>query len=130
MQSLLEDREKTHGSFLATAAKAQQFKDAMLGGQNWHELDDMQREALHMIATKIARILSGNHDEVDHWRDIAGYADLVVRSLDQINAYIAGGCGPTPRPGEHSPPVPPPLPASCVWPLTPEEEAEQAAARP
>lgn len=121
MTDIIDEREKTHGSFMATASKAQQLKDAMRGGKNWEELDDMQREALQMIATKIARILEGCHDEVDHWRDLSGYSQLVVRELDRLNAYIFSDSGPTLRPGEDSPGTPFPAPASCVWP----DEVEQ-----
>ena len=128
MTSIIDEREKTHGPFRVVAAKAQQIKDAMRGGANWNEMDDIQREALEMIASKIGRVLAGNHDEVDHWRDISGYAELVVRELARLNAYIAGGCDPTPRPGECNPATPVPSQAASVWPLTPEEE-EQAAAR-
>jgi len=122
MKNILDEREKTHGPFVTVAAKAQQIKDAIRGGKTWAEMDDIQRESLEMIASKIGRILAGNHDEVDHWRDIAGYAELVVRELDRINAYIVGGHDPTPRPGAYSPATPAPAPAASVWPLTPEEE--------
>lgn len=121
MSDLINEREKTHGSFLATASKAQQIKDAMSGGKNWKELDDMQREALQMIATKIARILEGCHDEVDHWRDLSGYSQLVVRELDRLNAYIASAPNPTLRPGERNPETISLGPVSCVWP----DEVEQ-----
>jgi len=121
MNNILKEREKTHGSFLATASKAQQLKDAMRGAKNWEELDDMQREALQMIASKIARILEGCHDEVDHWRDVAGYAELIVRELDRLNAYIASEPDPTPRPAERSPETISLGPVTCVWP----DEVEQ-----
>ena len=112
--NLLTEREKTHGPFMTTAAKAQQLKDAMQGGKNWAELDDIQREALQMIASKIARILSGNWDEIDHWKDIAGYANLVVQEIARLNSYIVFGMGPTHHPDEHSPDTPSPDPASCA----------------
>jgi hypothetical protein len=41
-----------------------------------------QREALDMIAHKIGRILNGDPDYSDSWRDIAGYATLVADRLD------------------------------------------------
>lgn len=44
---------------------------------------DVKKEALAMIATKIARIVNGNSDDPDHWRDIAGYAELVVHHLEK-----------------------------------------------
>lgn len=81
MTDILDEREKTHGSYANTAATAQALKDVMKQGVNWRTLDDTQREALDLIATKIARILSGNPYEVDHWRDIGGYAVLVARLL-------------------------------------------------
>jgi hypothetical protein len=39
-------------------------------------------EALEMICTKIARILSGNPNDPDHWKDIAGYAELGGEACD------------------------------------------------
>lgn len=45
------------------------------------KLDDDQREALEMIAHKIGRILNGDPDYEDSWRDIAGYATLVADRL-------------------------------------------------
>jgi hypothetical protein len=60
---------------------AQQLKDCFKQGQNWREMDDAHRESLDLIATKIARILSGNPNDKDHWVDVAGYANLVVRWL-------------------------------------------------
>ena len=102
MKEILDEREKTHGAFMAVACKAQQIKDAMQGGKNWDELDDMQREALQMIASKIARILAGDHNEIDHWRDLAGYSELIVRDLERINAYIASGDSPIHRPDERN----------------------------
>ena len=110
--NLLTEREKTHGPFMATAAKAQQLKDAMQGGKNWGELDDIQREALQMIASKIARILSGNSSEVDHWKDIAGYANLAVQEIARLNSYIVYGSDPTHRPDEHNLEMPSPVPGS------------------
>jgi hypothetical protein len=44
-------------------------------------MPDHAREALDMMASKIARIVSGDHQFKDHWIDIVGYATLVVDSL-------------------------------------------------
>lgn len=85
MNDLINQREKTHGPYKTTASMAQKLKDAMMASPNWDELDDIQRESLHMIASKISRILSGNWDERDHWNDISGYSTLVVIELDRIN---------------------------------------------
>ncbi len=115
VNDVLDAREKTHGSYDDVASMAQALKDNMRGGKNWKHLDDMQRETLEMLASKIGRILSGNPHEVDHWRDIAGYAQLIV------NAYSVSECDPILRPDDGSPASPSPAPASCVW---PEEEGQ------
>jgi hypothetical protein len=38
-----------------------------------------------MIYTKAARILSGSPYHRDHWRDIVGYAQLVLEYLDKLD---------------------------------------------
>ncbi len=80
-EPILVEREKTHGSFADVSNTAQSLKLVMFGlngniHTNYYELHRCQREALDMIATKIARILQGNAKEKDHWKDIAGYAKL------------------------------------------------------
>jgi len=115
MSDLLNDRQKTHGDYADTASTAQAIKDEMRRGKNWKNLDDMQRETLEMVATKIGRILSGNPHEVDHWKDGAGYFQLIV------NAYNAVECDPIRPHGERNPGTPALAPVSCVWP----DEEEQ-----
>lgn len=76
---LLVEREKTHGDFRSTAEIAQRFKKIIEDNtsQTTHvKYCNVHREALDMICTKIARIISGNPAEEDHWKDIAGYAKL------------------------------------------------------
>ena len=79
MSNLLNEREKTHGHYYNTATMTQEFKNIMHASINWPDLNVCQKESLEMIALKIARILNGDQDEPDHWRDIAGYAKLVDR---------------------------------------------------
>lgn len=83
---ILAQRGKTHGDFGSNAWMSQALKDQMARGPNWGALGKDQREALHMIATKISRILSGNANEPDHWVDIAGYATLVARTREGTEA--------------------------------------------
>lgn len=79
---LLAEREHTHGNFQATALIAQRFKDISKSTPNWSaNLTDVQRESLEGIFTKIARILSGDPNHPDHWRDIEGGAHLVTETL-------------------------------------------------
>jgi hypothetical protein len=103
MSDLLNERAKTHGDFAETARMSQALKSLMGTGYRYPELSDAQCEALDMIAVKIARIVSGDANEPDHWRDIMGYAQLA------LNACIASGDGPTRRPGECNPATPPPF---------------------
>ena len=80
-----DERESTHGNFMATACTAQRIKIAIEMGENWmvpdREMPPALKEALHMIATKMARIVEGDANEMDHWGDIMGYADLAMRSI-------------------------------------------------
>jgi hypothetical protein len=39
-------------------------------------------EALDMICLKISRIVTGDHNAVDHWQDIEGYAALIRKRLE------------------------------------------------
>lgn len=80
--SLLNEREKTYGSFSNVALVAQRLKNEIGNalerrrdrGQKSLTFD--QHEALDCIAMKMARILSGDPDYADNWDDIAGYAKL------------------------------------------------------
>jgi hypothetical protein len=78
INDVLKEREKTHGSFFHHAQATQQLKAVMRTTYNWSNLNNADREALEMIAHKIARILSGDPDHADHWVDIAGYATLRI----------------------------------------------------
>lgn len=81
-RNLLDEREKTHGDYREVASLAQRFKMLMRQQPGWHRLSETQQESLDMISSKIGRILSGNPDEPDHFRDIAGYAMLPLRGQD------------------------------------------------
>lgn len=88
-ENLLNEREKTHGSFTDNAIVAQHLKDRFKVSPNYPKLTDKQRESLDMIATKLARILNGNPNEPDHWNDIAGYAKLAIDPIFNQPTQIA-----------------------------------------
>lgn len=121
IDAVLNERQKSHGDYKDHAKITQDLKDVLRGSLKWSELDDMQRETLEMLAHKIGRILSGDPNFLDHWVDICGYTQLIVRDLERINAYIASGQNPIRRPGEHNPETPSLVQASCVWPIQEEE---------
>ena len=81
---LLAEREKTHGDYEIHAAITQDLKRIITHhvADLDRRLDDDMAETLDMIAHKIGRIIAGNPAEPDHWRDIAGYAQLVANRLE------------------------------------------------
>jgi len=85
MTDVLIERAKTHGDFYRVAMIAQELKDVMRRGKNWKILEDTQKEALEMVATKIARMLSGDHLYLDNVVDIIGYMTLLERQLKGLN---------------------------------------------
>src|SRR5699024_12051327 len=48
----------------------------------WHKLTGGQQEALDMIMHKVSRIVCGDNLYIDSWRDIAGYAQVIVDALE------------------------------------------------
>ena len=82
IKETLKERGTTHGDFSENSYIAQSLKRVMLEGVKYQQLSDVQQEALSMIAHKIGRIVSGNPNEPDHWRDLAGYATLVEERLE------------------------------------------------
>lgn len=79
--TLLAERGKTHGDYKWDATIAMQLVDVV----NSHipvadplKYTPPMRHSLIMICFKLARILAGDPDFADHWRDIAGYATLVA----------------------------------------------------
>jgi len=84
IEAILQSREKTHGSYLVQSAMSQRLKSLIRTSPNWADMPEHMQESLEMIEHKIARVISGNAYEPDHWLDIIGYAALVVRELDQV----------------------------------------------
>jgi hypothetical protein len=90
IQDTLAEREKRYGVFEQHANITQQLKADMRWfrtdkhgiGEGWDRLTLDQREALEMIVLKIGRILNGDPNYADSWRDIAGYATLVANRLE------------------------------------------------
>lgn len=80
IKGILQEREKTHGDFSENALVMQTLKAAAHNSPNWagNRLTVVQREAIDMIMHKAGRILAGNPNHLDHWQDIAGYAQLVA----------------------------------------------------
>ncbi len=84
VEKILEEREKTHGAFADHAVYTQHIKTLIrdLTKTSKKCLTAVQTEALDMIAHKLGRILAGDPNHKDHWDDIAGYAVLVSKELN------------------------------------------------
>lgn len=80
IDTTLSERGERYGKFEDHAVIAQRLQDVMRNardGQGWHYLAPDQKQALTVIADKIARMLNGDADYRDNWHDIVGYAKLV-----------------------------------------------------
>ena len=86
LENTLAERGSRYGDFTDHAELAQELQDVMRGFRKpgpqgqivnpWAKLDSVKRQALTVIADKIARILSGDPNYTDNWHDIQGYAKL------------------------------------------------------
>ena len=81
INATLDEREERYGAFSEHARLSQGIKRVMVTGRRWDALTDSQKEALEMVAHKIARVLNGDPGYADNWHDMAGYATLVEREL-------------------------------------------------
>jgi hypothetical protein len=81
IDSTLKVRGTRYGDFSIHAAIAQNIMDDMRNSGGWEKMSAVQKQALTVIADKIARILSGDPNYDDNWHDIQGYAKLVEDRL-------------------------------------------------
>lgn len=77
VENTLAERGSRYGRFVDHATIAQGIQDVMRAAPNWGELDADMRQALTVIADKIARILNGDPYYEDNWHDVQGYAALI-----------------------------------------------------
>ena len=80
VEETLKERGKTHGDFRDQAIAAQTLKKTVREHMSV-KVNYPQHEVLDMVCTKMSRILCGDPNEPDHWKDIAGYATLEYSRL-------------------------------------------------
>jgi hypothetical protein len=87
VDATLDARAVDYGKFIEGAEVMQMLKRVVQNALSNRDktLAHDQAESLDMIIHKIGRIINGNPDVVDHWLDIAGYAQLVA---DRLNGRI------------------------------------------
>ena len=83
IETTLEERGARYGDFTDHARICQRLQGVMRATtsatpvvRGWEALTDDKKQALAVIADKIARILSGDPEYKDNWHDIQGYAKL------------------------------------------------------
>ena len=81
-EALITERGSRYGKFKDGADIMQSLKDVMRDVDGWNNLTASQKEALDMIQHKIGRILNGDPTYDESWKDIAGYATLIVNELN------------------------------------------------
>lgn len=97
VEQTLKERGTRYGDFTDHAQICQDLMRVMQRAKNqnsWPDLSDVQRQALTVIADKIARILSGDPDYADNWHDIQGYARLVEERLPVLVGATPASCCP------------------------------------
>lgn len=82
LEDTLNERGSRYGVFKGIGEISQEFKSVLHSYVDTSKLQPYQIEALEMILHKMARILNGDPTYVDNFRDIAGYATLVERTLN------------------------------------------------
>ena len=81
LERVLAERKEQHGDFKVQFECAQGLKRILKEFDNKRSTST-QHEALDQICHKLSRIVTGDPTHADHWRDIAGYATLIMNMLE------------------------------------------------
>lgn len=87
IETILQERGERYGKFKDHARISQELQSVIFDNMTQEKYDTLrpsQKEALGMIAHKIARIVNGDPHYVDSWRDGAGYFTLVADELEGV----------------------------------------------
>lgn len=85
VENTLAERGSRYGKFSGHAKITYKLKHVCQETPNWCKLNDSQKESIDMICHKMGRILNGDPNYDDSWRDIAGYATLIVNQLNGVD---------------------------------------------
>ena len=78
---VLKQRVSRYGNYLDQTKISRELLGII--AKHKPQMDSDQEDALMMFCVKISRILNGDPDYSDNWRDISGYATLVADRLDK-----------------------------------------------
>lgn len=76
-KKLSDDRGAVYGDYRETADMAQRLKELLRSSK----FSASQMESLDNICTKLARLRCGDPNDLDSWRDVVGYSNLIVKQL-------------------------------------------------
>lgn len=85
IDATLTERGSRYGKFEDNAAVTMRIMQVIEQQDGWPRFTWSQQLATQMIVHKLARALTGAADYDDNWRDIAGYAELIVKQLNGKN---------------------------------------------
>ena len=87
VNATLAERQSTYGNFEDVAFVTENIMSILaqtrVNGLN--DLPHTHRMALYMIASKMARIVSGDFNHLDSWHDIGGYSKLIEDLIKENN---------------------------------------------
>lgn len=85
IEEILRARGKVHGDFKKTATLSYHLKTVLenFKRENNRIIETEYMEALMNIMQKVARILGGDPNHLDHWIDIKGYAELARKEAQK-----------------------------------------------
>lgn len=79
----LKERQSQYGDFNDVARTTGQLMAIIHNSANGQTMPYSHDEALHMICSKVARIVNGDYNNLDSWHDIGGYAKLIENIIDE-----------------------------------------------
>jgi hypothetical protein len=89
VSGLITERERTVGDFTEQSEVIEYTLEIWMGARNWGRLAPFQKQALRMLLHKVGRVLVGDPNEVDHWRDGEGYLRLARQRLPLAHPRLA-----------------------------------------
>jgi len=87
IRETLNQRGANYGLFMDNAKISEQLYKIVREAPGWAEFEPDQKVATWIIFQKLARALSGRAQYDDNWRDIAGYAQLIVDRINGTGTY-------------------------------------------
>lgn len=87
IRDTLVERGGRYGRFSDNATISNAVLNILRATAGWSRFQPDQIVATEIIVQKLARALSGDPNYDDNWRDIAGYAQLIVDRINGTGTY-------------------------------------------